>query len=267
MTDRGDFAAHRRDGDHVIKVLHAQHPAGARFVAAAQGIGMTGMDTYLSTLRAAGVALPPDLSVVSTEPLAVRHRWVTGPVLLDCTSAEPARFVDAIVEIARWVHALADTDARVDTNLANFCLADGWVVLVDVLPPLVPSVCPEPSNLFEVLFAALCFDNAVIHNALIGYAARALLRSPAGVAARQRDDLARQVPPEAAEPAGAFFPASWFRARVVLALRALAGEVAPEVADEFFSLTSVRVFRELPEARRAQRVQQVDLTLKELALT
>lgn len=268
MTGQGDFAAHRRDGDHVIKVLHAQHSAGARFVAAALSAGKTGMDTYLSTLRAVGVTLPPDLSVVSTEPLAVRHRWVTGPILLDYASVEPPRFVSAIIEIARWVHALGDTDARLDTNLANFCLADGRVVLVDVLPPLIPSVRPEPSNLFEVLFAALCFDTAVIHNALISYAARALLRSPAGVAARLREDLARQVPPEPAGPAdGASFPASWFRARVVLALRALAGEVAPEVAHEFFDVTSVRVFRELPEARRDLRIQQVDWTLKELALT
>jgi hypothetical protein len=223
------------------------------------------MDTYLSTLRAAGVTLPPDLSVMSTEPLTVRHRWVTGPILLDYASVEPSRFVGAIVEIARWVYALGDTDARLDTSLANFCLADGRVVLVDVLPPLIPSVRPEPSNLFEMLFTALCFDTKVIHDALIGYAARALLRSPTGVAAPQRDDLARQVPPEPAGPAGgASFPASWFLARAVLALRALAGEIAPEVAHEFFDVTSVRVFRELPEARRALRIQQVAVTLKDL---
>jgi hypothetical protein len=268
MTSQGDFAAHRRDGEHVIKVLHAQHSAGTRFVTAAQGVGKSGMDTYLSTLRAAGVTLPPDLSVVSTEPLAVRHRWVTGPILLDYATTEPPRFVAAIAEIARWVHALGDTNARLDTNLANFCLADGQVVLVDVLPPLILSVCPKPSNLFEVLFTALCFDTALIHNALIGYAARALLRSPVGVSAHECDDLVHQVPPEAAGPAcGMSFPASWFRARVVLAMRALAGEVTPEVAHQFFDVTSVRVFRELPEARRALRIQQVDQTLKELALT
>lgn len=267
MTDQGDFATHRRDGAHVIKVLDVQHPAGARFVAAAHGARRTDMETYLSTLRAAGVTLPADLSVVSAEPLAVRHRWVTGPVLLDCANVDPPRFVDAVAEIARWVQALAATDARLDTNLANFCLADGRVVLVDVLPPLIPSARPEPTNLFEVLFAAMCFDTAVIHNALIGYAARALLRSPADVATRQRYVLARHIRPAAAEPTSSSFPASWFRARVEIALRALVGEVQPDVAHEFFAMTSVRVFRELPETRRAQRIQHVAQIMKEHALT
>lgn len=266
MTNQGDFAAHRRDGDHVIKVLDARHPAGTRFVTAALTVGGTGMDAYLSTLRAAGVILPPDLTVVSVEPLAVRHRWVTGPVLLDCASVDPPCFVGAVAEIARWVHALGDADARLDTNLANFCLADGQVVLVDVLPPLVPSARPEPSNLFEVLFSALCFDTTVIHDALIGYAARALLRSGASVAARQRDDLAHQIQPAGARPVGSPFPASWFRARAALALRALGGQVAPDAAHEFFALTSVRVFRELPEARRAQRINEVDQAMKKRAL-
>jgi hypothetical protein len=175
MIDHGDFAAHRRDGDDVIKVLHGQHPAGARFVAAAQNVGVTGMTTYLSTLRTAGVTLPPHLSVVSLRPLAVRHRWVTGPVLLDCASADPSRFIDAVIEIAQWVRVLDATDARLDTNLANFCLAEDRVVLLDVLPPLIPSVRPEQANLFEALFTALCFDSRVILDALIGYAARALL--------------------------------------------------------------------------------------------
>lgn len=266
MTNQGDFAAHRRDGDHVIKVLDARHPAGARLVTTALAAGRTGMDNYLATLRVAGVVLPPDLTVVSVEPLAVRHRWVSGPVLSDHASVNPPRFAAAIAEIARWVDALGDTDARLDTNLANFCLADGQVVLVDVLPPLVPSACPEPSNLFEVLFSALCFDTAVIHDALVGYAVRALLRSVASVAAHQRDELARQLRPAGVEPTGASFPASWFRARAALALRALAGEVAPDVAHEFFALTSVRVFRELPEAHRAQRIHEVDQAMMERAL-
>lgn len=267
MTSLGDFAAHHRDGDHVIKVLDARHPAGTRFVTAAQAAGRTGMDTYLSTLRAAGVILPPELAVVSVEPLAVRHRWVSGPVLLDCASADPPRFVGAVTEITRWVNALAATDVRVDTNLANFCLAEGQVVLVDVLPPLIPSTGPEPANLFEVLFTALCFDTPLIHDALIGYAARALLQSAASVAAPQRDDFARLVRPAGAESRGASFPASWFRARVTLALRALAGQLAPAVAHDFFALTSVRVFRQLTEARRSHRIQRVDQAMKELGLT
>jgi hypothetical protein len=267
MTDQGDFAAHRRDGDDVIKVLDGQHPAGHRFVASAQDVGVTGMNTYLSTLRAAGVTLPPCLSVESVRPLTVRHRWVTGPVLLDHVSVDPSRFVDAVIEIAQWVRALDATDARVDTNLANFCLADDRVVLVDVLPPLIPSVRPEPSGLFDELFNALCFDTTVILDALIGYAARALLHSGASVAAGRREDLARQVPQEVAGPVKASFPASWFRARVVLALRALAGQVEPASIHDFFALTSVRAFRDLPETGRTHRIRQVDQTVKELVLT
>lgn len=236
MTDQGDFAAHRRDGDDVIKVLDGRHPAGAQFVAAAQTVGVTGMNIYLSTLRAAGVTLPPRLSVESAQPLAVRHRWVTGPVLLDYASVDPSRFVDAVIEVAQWVRALDATDARVDTNLANFCLTDDRVVLVDVLPPLIPSVRLEPSNLFDVLFSALRFDTTVILDALVGYAARALLRSDVSAVAGQREDLARQVPQEVAEPVEVF-PASWFRARVVLALRALAREAEPASVHDFFALT------------------------------
>lgn len=267
MTDHVDFAAHRRDGDDVIKVLDGQHPAGARFVAAAQNVGMTGMNAYVSALRAAGVTLPPRISVESVRPLAVRHRWVTGSVLLDYARIDPSRFFDAVIEIARWARALDATDARVDTNLANFCLADDRVVLVDVLPPLIPSVRPEPSNLFEVLFNALCFDTRVILDALIGYAARALLHSGASVAADQHEGLARQLPQEVAEPAQASFPASWFRARTVLALSALAEQAEPEVVHDFFALTSVRAFRDLPETERVHGIRHVDRAVKELALT
>jgi hypothetical protein len=267
MTDHGDFAAHRRDGEDVIKVLDAQHPAGARFVATAQHVGLTGMNAYLSALRAAGVTLPPHLSVESVRPLTVRHRWVTGPVLLDHASVDPSRFVGAVIEIAGWVRALDGTDARVDTNLANFCLAGDRIVLVDVLPPLIPSVRPEPSNLFEVLFNALCFDTRVILDALIGYAARALLHPGIRVAAGQREDLARQVPQEVANAAEASFPVSWFRARVALALGALAEEAEPKNVRDFFAVTSVRAFRDLPEAERAHRLRQVDQVVKELAPT
>ncbi len=264
MTGHGAFAAHRRDGDDVIKALDGQHPAGARFVAAAQHVGLTGMNAYLSALRAAGVTLPPRLSVESLRPLAVRHRWITGPVLLDYAAVDPSHFIDAVIEIAQWVRALDATDARVDTNLANFCLAGDRIVLVDVLPPLIPSVRPEPSNSFEVLFNALCFDTTVILDALIGYAARALLHSGVNLAAGQHENLARQLPHKVAE---ASFPASWFRARAALALGALAGEAEPESVHAFFALTSVRAFRDLPEAERAHRLRQVDQTAKERAST
>lgn len=262
MTVPGDFATHRRDGDHVIKVLAGNHPAGARFVETVHNIGRTGMRTYLSALRGVGVSLPPDLSVESVRPLTVRHRWVTGPLLLDHADADPSGFVNAVVEVARWVRALDSADARVDTNLANFCLTDGRVVLVDVLPPLVPSNRPVPSNLFEVLFASLCFDTAVILDALIGYAARALLHSTSSVTRGQRIGLAQQI----AEPAEMSFPAAWFRARAVLALSALAGETDREDVHDFFALTSVRTFRDLSEHERIYRTRQVGDIVKELTL-
>ncbi|APU18466.1 hypothetical protein [Actinoalloteichus sp. GBA129-24] len=267
MTGQGDFAAHRRDGQDVIKVLNGQHPAGTRFTAVAQHVGASGMNVYLSRLRAAGVTLPPGLSVESARPLAVRHLWVTGPVLLDHAGVDPSRFVDAVIEIAGWVRALDSTDARVDSNLANFCLADDRVVLVDVLPPLIPSVRPEPSNLFDVLFTALCFDTTVILDALIGYAARALLRSDISLAGHRGQDLAHQVPQEFAALVETSFPASWFQARAMLALRGLAGEAEPASVHDFFTLTSVRAFRDLSEAERADRIRQVAQTVKELVLT
>lgn len=264
MTSHGDFATQRRAGEHVIKVLDVQHPAGARLVTATLDAGAEGMSGYLSALRSAGVQLPPELTMVSQHPLAVRHRWVSGPTLVECARTDPPRFVRAIAEILTWVQALAATDARLDTNLANFCLADGQLVLVDVLPPLIPSTRPEPANLFDVLFTALCFDTEVIHHALIGYAARALLRAPVMVGAQPRRQLASLAPstPDTDVP----FPTSWFHARTTLALRALAGDLAPAVTHEFFALTSVRVLRELPETGRAHRLQHVEQTLKELGL-
>jgi hypothetical protein len=262
MTGHGDFAAHHRDGEDVIKVLDGHHPAGA----AAQDVGVTGMNTYLFALGAAGVTLPPHLSVESAQPLTVRHHWVNGPVLLDHASVDPPRFVHAVIEIALWVRALDATDARVDTNLANFCLTEDSVVLVDVLPPLIPSLRTEPSDLFGVLFDALCFKTTVILDALIGYAARALLHSGARLAAGQCADLARQLPQGIAEPSGAF-PASWFRARAVLAMRALVGEAEPASVHDFFALTSVRRFRDLPEAERVRRIRQIDQIAREFALT
>ena len=86
------------------------------------------------------------------------------------------------------------------------------------------------------------------------------------MAAGRREDLARQVPQEVAGPVKAF-PASWFRARVVLALRALAGQVEPAGIHDFFALTSVRAFRDLPETGRTHRIRQIDQTVKDLVLT
>ncbi|ASO18076.1 hypothetical protein FHR81_002473 [Actinoalloteichus hoggarensis] len=267
MTGQGDFATHRRDGEDVVKVLDVQNAAAIPFTMVAHHIDASRMNVYLSRLRAAGVTLPPGLSVEHTRPLAVRHLWVAGPVLLDYARVDPSRFVDAVIEIAGWVRALDSADARVDSNLANFCLAEDRVVLVDVLPPLIPSMRPKPSNLFDVLFTALCFDTTVILDALIGYAARALLTSGISLAGRRVEDLAHQVPQEFAPLAETSFPASWFQARAMLALRGLAGEIEPASVQEFFTPTSVRAFRDISETERADRIQQVAQTVKELRPT
>ncbi|WP_026423592.1 hypothetical protein [Actinokineospora inagensis] len=261
MTSHGEFAAHRRDGDDVIKILAGRHPAGVPSVAAAQDLGIAGMITYLSTLRAAAVILPDGLEVISDRPLTVRHRWVPGPVLLDHARVDPSRFVDAVIEVAGWVRALDGTDARVDTNLANFCLNADGVVLVDVLPPLIPSRRPEASSLFDVLFSALCFETPVILDALIGYATRALLHAEANLASDRRADLERQLSP-GIDHSTDVFPASWFRSRAIVALRALNGDVEQTSVDDYFALTSVRAFRDLPEAARVDRVRQVNRLLR-----
>ena len=264
MSGHEGFARQLREGDHVIKLMEVQHPANASLIAAMVTGGESAMDAYLATLRAAGVTLPADLAVISASPLAVRHRWVTGLALLDQAGDDQERFVSAITEITHWLRMLDPADARIDTNLANFVLADGRVVLVDVLPPLIPSLNAEPSNLFEQMFSALCFDTTVILQATIGYAARAMLGSAKRVAASQVDVLTRQLRYGTCPGQERAFPASWFSARAELALHALAGDAQPEIVKSFFALTSVRVFRELPEASRARRVTQVAAAIREL---
>ncbi|WP_436502265.1 hypothetical protein [Actinokineospora sp. HUAS TT18] len=59
---------------------------------------------------------------------------------------------------------------------------------------------PAPSTPFAELFHTLCFDTTVTLTALIGYAARALLRSPAPVQAHHHHDLGRLLPSRAIEP-------------------------------------------------------------------
>lgn len=267
MTGRAGFARQLRDGEHVIKLAEVQHPANAQFLAVMVTGGTDSMDAYLAALRTAGVALPADLAVVSVSPLAVRHRWVTGPTLVDQARDDPGRFVDAITEIVNWLRRLDPADARIDTNLANFLITDGKVVLVDVLPPLIPSRNPEPVSLFEQMFSALCFDTAVILQATIGYATRAMLGAANRVTTNHIDILARQLRYEISGQREGSFPAAWFSARAELGLRALAGELPPAVVNEFFALTSVRVFRELPEASRARRVKRVAAVLSELGLS
>ncbi|MGH3585534.1 MAG: hypothetical protein ACRDRY_12225 [Pseudonocardiaceae bacterium] len=260
MTGPPGFSGHHRDGDHVVKLLDVPEPASERVAAAAQEGGRTGMQRYLDLLRAHEVTLPPDLNVISDSPLAVRHRWIDGPTLADLAVQHPHQFVAAVAQVAHWVRAVGNTDARIDTNLANFCLTAGGPVLVDVLPPLRLSYLPAPPHtLFETLFCALCFDTEVTLDALIGYAARALLRAdPPPQARHALAELGRDLRPSlATNPVGGF-PAGWFRARARLALATLTGEVPTPVLHDFFAATSVLAFHELDEVHRELRLHTVD---------
>lgn len=259
----GEFSTHTRVGDHVIKRLHSHHPAGARFLAAASGAGVLGLRSYLDTLRRAEVALPDELTVSDAQPLTIRHRWVPDPTLVTAVSSQTATFTSNVVQIGQWIERLADTDARLDANLANFCSTSGGPVLIDVLPPLIPSVRPEPRNLFEELFAALCFDTATTLDALAGYALRIILRAAGPAAAanlvhRTRDTVRRGR--------ASTFPARWFDARRTLATRAAHGEVDTDLVHEFFAFTSVLRFRQLTERGRHAQIEYVEQRMQELDL-
>lgn len=259
MTHLGEFSPHTRDGEYVTKQLTARHPAGSRFVAAVARTGETGMRSYLDILHSAGVTLPEELHIVAEVPLTVRHRWMTGPTLMEIAATDPAIFAAAVPRLVRWVRDLDGTDARIDTNLENFCLTGDRPVLVDVLPPLVSSLRPCPENLFDELFGALCFDTPVILDALVGYAFRALLRT-SHQSARGLLPLAHDITDT---PVGNGFPARWFRARLRLAAHAAEGEVPPDQLHDFFTLTSVLGFRQLDETGRRLHLDRVARHLRE----
>jgi hypothetical protein len=258
----GEFSTHVRVGAHVTKRLTGRHPAGQRFAEASARCGDTGMRRYLDTLRDAGVTLPAGLTLKAGDPLTVRHRWVQGPTLPEASRTDPLAFASAVGVVGQWVRNLAGADARIDANLANFCLDNGSPVLVDVLPPLIPSLRPGPASLFDELFLALCFDTPVILDALAGYALRALLHQP------DMPESAVLVLPAARSLASGGrpgeFPAAWFSARATLAIRAAEGGEDPRVVRDLFRLTSVLEFRQLSEPGRRQRIGQARQRIREL---
>lgn len=260
-SELGEFSTHTRVGQHVVKRLHSHHPAGARFLDAAASTDASVMEPYIDTLRHAGVHLPNELCIVGTDPLIIQHRWVPGPTLLDahCYLSE---FTASIVHIGEWIVRLECSDARIDANLANFCVHEGRPVLIDVLPPLIPSRAPQPHTLFEKLFAALCFDTATSLDALVGYAMRSALRAGRPGAAAEIESGTRGI---LRTPPGNF-PARWFAARRVLATRATRGEINTDLVAEFFTLTSVLRFRQLTERARQAQINYVDRRMQELDL-
>ncbi|MEV5543295.1 hypothetical protein AB0L13_41390 [Saccharopolyspora shandongensis] len=264
MNHLGEFSTHTRDGDHVTKHLNSRHPAGNRFVTAVTRTSEDGMRDYLGALRSAEVTLPAELHIVATDPLTVRHRWVPGTTLLEAAHTDPVTFSAAVAEIGRWVQALDSADARIDTNLANFCLSGDQPVLVDVLPPMIPSLQPQPDTLFGELFGALCFDTPIILDALIGYALRTVLRTADPCAAQGLLPVAYKLTRGTTESKG--FPARWFRARRRLAVGAVEGDATAEKVQDFFALTSVLGFRQLDERGRRLRIDHVARRIRELGV-
>ncbi|MGH4022752.1 MAG: hypothetical protein ACRDT0_26645 [Pseudonocardiaceae bacterium] len=244
---------------YVDKTIASAHPAAERFHAAALAAGQPGLAEYIAALRSVGIPLPPGLVVQQGPGLSVRHRWVNGPTLSDLATHEPEQFVVSVDRILGWIRALDGADARIDTNLANFCHTPRGPILVDVLPPWRPSLAPPPPrSLFEDLFTALCFDTEVQLDAVVGYAARTLLAStvPHGVR-RSLADAVTAARPDLVGGSNPPFPAGWFWARARLAVAVLRGEQDVCVLHEFFAATSVLGFRALLEDQRQRRLPRV----------
>ncbi|MQA87709.1 MAG: hypothetical protein GEV03_24565 [Streptosporangiales bacterium] len=245
----------------VTKKPQPHHPAETYLVEAMMRGGAGTVRRYVTLLRAAGVHLPDALEVVhdTNGEVAVGHPWVSGIPLLDL-AADPEPFLAAVVQVAAWARDLDDTDARLDTNLANFVVCDdGRLVTVDVLPPLLTSLRPTPRNCREVLFDALCFDTPVTLCALAGYAGRALLtggpdlaHGPAGwLTGRAAAVVAGLCP---GHGPGGGLGVWWFHARTVAAARALAGTMPRDQALALFASTSVLALRDAAEPERQARV-------------
>lgn len=261
----GEFSTHERDGDRVRKRLHADNLTGRDLPFPAGAAGVDELGRYLDTLRTTGVRLPADLAVTSGTPLTVIHTWLDGPTVADAATTDPTSLVTAVREITSWVRALDGTDARIDTNLANFCLTNGVPTLVDVLPPLIVSRRPAARNLFEELFDSLCFDTAVTLDALLAYAmTRLLTTGPTGwPAAGALAELADELVSTSLGPGLA---GSWFRARLLLAMRCAAGQAALTDLRVFSAATSVLTFHRLDEQARHERAATVRQQIRDLGL-
>ncbi|MCY7341853.1 MAG: hypothetical protein LH603_08385 [Pseudonocardia sp.] len=266
VTDRpGEFSTHERVGDRVSKHVDADRLTGRELPFPSGPAGADGLRHYLDTIRAAGVRLPPGLAVESGTPLTVGHTWVNGPTLIEATETDLGNVVVGVHEIAEWVRALDGADARIDTNLANFCLIDGSPVLIDVLPPLIPSRRPTARNLFEELFDSLCFDTSVTLDALVAYATTRLLHGgPTGsAAAGSLADLAHDLLGKAPQTGLA---GTWFRARLLLATRCAAGQATLADLRALSAATSVLTFQRLDETRRREHLGAVQQQMRELGL-
>jgi hypothetical protein len=248
------FTRWTRDGQMVTKQLtDPDLPQLAAFASAMGQGGAPALERYLATLREAGVRLPAALTVTgSGGGVVVRHRWVRCPTLPEILATDPGRAVAAAARVQQWCAALDGHDARVDTNLGNICCCGDQPVLIDVLPPLIPSLRPDITGgtVFDVLFDALCFDTAVTRVAFAGYLARALLRAGHHDAAA---DVCHQAP--APSPVGGDTVGGlWFGMRLAAA-RAVATRRAPMATlTELCALTSLHGLAALTPAAQTARI-------------
>jgi hypothetical protein len=213
---------------------------------------------YIDSLRHVGVRLPPKIHVVTADPLKVGHEWIEGPMLSDLLEADLSRVMGHIERIGDWQMRLQmdGLDARIDTNLDNFIVDCDGPVLVDVIPPLIPSRGYVPEDLFEELFLPLCLSFTVSTTALIGYALRGSIGRVDLALANRVTALAERWSIWDYLTSHGREPMDIFAARLRLALDALLGASdGPEVLG-FYRATSVEHLASLTELARARQLKE-----------
>lgn len=242
------------------KRLGANNPYGQRLIQhMVRDDPGTSIENYLAALMGAGVRLPPGLQVEEEAGNAgVRHTYVTGSSVRALLATAPDHYWGVIEEIGEWAHVLHSThaDAHIDTNLTNFIIGSDGPVLVDVLPPLFYSRRYEPTDLYETLLLALCFNDAISVSALLGYAVKPLLsQQDSSLAAHIRGLADRWGAPCDAPAPGARVTQDTFVGRLCLALAILDGKaISPQAVRAFFHLTSLRRLVDLTEGERRDRI-------------
>ncbi|MFF4777597.1 hypothetical protein ACFY05_32540 [Microtetraspora fusca] len=242
----------RCEDGQVLKLMSASGSIPIQQSAAADHV-----DRYIDVLRTANVRLPEDMRIVeSPRRLAVQHQWIPGTAVTDLT--DPALLMAAVQQIATWARALDATPARLDTNLANFILAAGGLVCIDVLPPLLTDLRPRERDDWQRLFGGLCYDTDITLCALAGYAARLLVAAHSTSAACYARALAGLCPGHDQPDR---LPVRWFHARREIAVAALRGQIPQQAALTAFTVTSVlRLRHTAPE----QRQTYIDYALSEM---
>jgi len=264
----GNFSTHEHVQNIVIKRLALPlapmyHVLGI----VAPGHDMT--SSYIEAMQSIGVRLPAIFGTRSTRPeLVVHQAWVNGPTLAGYAEAEPLAFIDCVAEIRSWIESSASYDARIDANLENFVVASGAPVLIDLLPPLIPSLAVEPGSddLFGAVFHRLCFsiDSSIL--ALVSYACRVLLKYHPSQWSTLSSRLLLELPNEHPTTVAQ----AWFVIRVRAIQQATDGKIGVKAMEEVFKITSITKL--LQEAKQEQwdavsaRASRIALYAKEFGL-